>query len=80
MHVRRAAAFQSGRTLGAADAFRRAFPGNEPVRLLLKIINLEFQPDLKSRLKRLLKGSEDSLIEGYLSRQTLWVLMASIDC
>ena len=66
---------------GAAEAFRRAFPGNEPVRLLLKISNLDYQPDLKSPLKRLIDSEPRiTLIEGYLSRQTVWVLMASIDC
>ena len=67
--------------IGAADAFRRAFPGDEAVRLLLKISNLEHQPDIKSRLNELI--AEDPrirLIDGYLARQELWTLMASIDC
>ena len=36
--------------LGVVEAFRAAFPASEPVRLFLKIGNLEFQPDLKARL------------------------------
>jgi glycosyltransferase involved in cell wall biosynthesis len=67
--------------LGAVDAFRRAFPGDESVRLLVKLSNLEHQPDLKSRLLRLLADDPRiTLIEGYLARQELWTLIASIDC
>jgi len=66
---------------GVADAFRRAFPGNEAVRLLLKISNLEHQPDLAMRLRRLIATDPRIiLLEGYLARQELWTLMASIDC
>ncbi|MFO1322778.1 MAG: glycosyltransferase family 4 protein [Burkholderiales bacterium] len=67
--------------LGVAEAFRRAFPSGEPVRLFLKIGNLEFQPDLKSRLGELARTDPRiTLLEGYLARQDLWTLMASIDC
>ncbi len=66
---------------GIADAFRRAFPGNERARLLLKISNLAHQPDLKDRLQRLVgSDSRVTLLEGYLARQQLWTLMASVDC
>ncbi|MCC7325797.1 MAG: glycosyltransferase [Burkholderiales bacterium] len=67
--------------LGVAEAFARAFPGSEAVRLFLKIGNLEFQPDLKSRLGELARAdSRITLLEGYLARSDLWALMASIDC
>ncbi len=67
--------------LGVAQAFRTAFPGREPVRLFLKIGNLEFQPDLKSRLAELARtDSRITLLEGYLARADLRTLMASIDC
>jgi glycosyltransferase involved in cell wall biosynthesis len=66
---------------GAAEAFRRAFPGNEAVRLLLKISNLEHQPDLRWQLQRLVATDPRIiLLEGYLARQQLWTLMASVDC
>jgi len=66
---------------GAATAFRHAFPGNERVRLLLKISNLEHQPDLQSRILQLAAGDRRiRLVEGYLSRAELWKLIASIDC
>lgn len=66
---------------GVAETFRRAFPGNEAVRLLLKITNLEHQPDLSGRLRRLIAGDPRiRLLEGYLPRSELWTLMASIDC
>ena len=67
--------------LGVVDAFRRAFRGGEGVRLLLKLSNLEHQPDLRSRLFRLMADDPRiKLIDGYLARQDLWTLMASIDC
>lgn len=66
--------------LGAAEAFRRAFPGGERVRLLLKIGNLEYQPDLKARLAALMRDdSRITLLDGYFARPLLWTLMASVD-
>jgi glycosyltransferase involved in cell wall biosynthesis len=51
------------------------------VRLFLKIGNLEFQPDLMAHLADLAKADPRiTLLTGYLSRQDLWTLMASIDC
>src|SRR4029079_8227158 len=51
------------------------------VRLFLKIGNLEFQPDLKARLADLARSDKRiTLVEGYLARQDLWALMASVDC
>jgi glycosyltransferase involved in cell wall biosynthesis len=67
--------------LGVAEAFRRAFPGDERVRLFLKISNLLHQPDLKSKIERLVAADPRiTLLEGYLARDQLWTLMASIDC
>jgi glycosyltransferase involved in cell wall biosynthesis len=67
--------------LGAVDAFRTAFPGQENVRLVLKIGNVEFQPDLYSRLRRAANAdARIVLIVGYLSRPELWSLMATVDC
>lgn len=67
--------------LGVAQAFRMAFPGREPVRLMLKIGNLELQPDLKAKLADLARAdARITLVEGYLSRADLWTLMATIDC
>jgi len=67
--------------LGVAEAFRAAFPASESVRLFLKIGNLEFQPDLKARLAELARSDKRiTLVEGYLARQDLWTLMASVDC
>ncbi len=67
--------------LGVAEAFRAAFPGDERVRLLLKIGNLEFQPDLAARLADLSRTDPRiTLVQGYLARAELWTLMASIDC
>jgi glycosyltransferase involved in cell wall biosynthesis len=66
---------------GAVEAFRRAFPGNEAVRLLLKISNLEHEPGLRSRLQRLIRADPRIiLLEGYLARHDLWTLIASVDC
>ncbi|MEP7330247.1 MAG: glycosyltransferase, partial [Betaproteobacteria bacterium] len=67
--------------LGVAEAFRRAFPGGERVRLLLKIGNLEYQPDLKAQLAALVRDDPRiTLLDGYLARPVLWTLMASVDC
>ncbi len=67
--------------LGVAEAFRKAFPSDERVRLLLKVGNLEFQPDLKAHLAELARAdSRITLLEGYLTRPDLWTLIASIDC
>ncbi|MFO1395980.1 MAG: glycosyltransferase [Burkholderiales bacterium] len=67
--------------LGVAEAFRAAFPGGEKVRLILKIGNLEFQPDLKSRLADLARHDPRiTLLDGYVDRRELWTLMASVDC
>ena len=67
--------------LGVAEAFRAAFPGGEPVRLFLKIGNLEYQPDLKAKLAELARAdARITLLTGYLARAELWALMASIDC
>ena len=66
---------------GVTEAFRRAFPGSEAARLLLKISNLEHQPSLRSQLRRLIAADPRIiLVEGYLARQELWTLMASVDC
>jgi len=67
--------------LGIVAAFREAFPGKERVRLLLKIGNVEFQPDLYSRLRQAANADPRIvLLVGYLSRPELWSLMATIDC
>lgn len=67
--------------LGVAEAFRAAFRGGERVRLLLKVGNLEFQPDLAARLRDLARADPRIvLVHGYLARADLWTLMASIDC
>ena len=67
--------------LGVLDAFRAAFPGTEPVRLLLKVGNVEFQPDIRDRLRGAAQADPRiTLLEGYLARGELWSLMTSIDC
>ena len=67
--------------LGVVAAFRKAFPGGEKVRLLLKVGNIEFQPQLKSWLREAQQADPRiQLIVGYLARDALWSLMASIDC
>jgi glycosyltransferase involved in cell wall biosynthesis len=67
--------------LGVVDAFRRAFPNGERVRLVLKISNLEFQPDLKGLLQAAINAdARITLFEGYFARPQLWALMDSVDC
>ncbi|MFO1413390.1 MAG: glycosyltransferase [Burkholderiales bacterium] len=67
--------------LGVVEAFARAFPGRERVRLVLKVGNIEAQPDLYSRLRSAADADPRiMLIIGYLTRPELWSLMVTIDC
>ncbi len=67
--------------LGVIAAFRRAFPGNERVRLFIKLGNVEFQPELHARLREVTRVDARIVpLVGYLARPELWSLMASVDC
>lgn len=69
--------------LGVAEAFSQAFSSDPqlPVRLLLKVSNLEHQPELAQSLRQV--AAQDKrirLIEGYLDRHTLNNLLNACDC
>ncbi|MCC2617226.1 glycosyltransferase [Aestuariibacter halophilus] len=69
--------------LGVINAFTRAFQGKpeENVRLLLKISNLERQPELQKAVRAAIaKDTRIELIEGYLDRPTLNAILFNIDC
>jgi len=69
--------------LGVVEAFNLAF-GSQPsamVSLLLKISNLDKQPELEDKLQRLIADEPRiHLINGYLERNTLNNIMNNIDC
>ena len=78
--VRRLQRARAKNPLGVVEAFRAAFPAREPVRLFLKISNLEYQPDLKSRLEARAGGCAHHAHRRLSRAADLWALMASIDC
>jgi len=66
---------------GLVDAFQRAFPERDDVRLVIKAINGDKNPHNAERL-RVLAAADDriELVEQYLSVQELHDLYASSDC
>lgn len=57
---------------GAVHAFRRAFPGRDDVRLVIKTINSGLQPQNAERLKAVIAGDDRiELIERYLTGSEL---------
>ena len=68
--------------LGAIEAFIRAFgTESQDVRLLVKISNSSHRPEEIKTIKDRIQGAKSiSLIEGYMDRQSLNSLMASVDC
>lgn len=68
---------------GVIDAFLRAFADTPelPVRLLLKVSNLEHQPELTQALHQAMAlDGRIRLIDGYLDRHTLNNLLNACDC
>jgi glycosyltransferase involved in cell wall biosynthesis len=69
--------------LGVIEAFLLAFADSPelPVRLLLKISNLDQQPELAQPLRQAaMRDKRIRLIEGYLDRHTLNNLLNACDC
>ena len=65
---------------GAIAAFRRAFRGNERVRLIVKTINGEARPEAKARLYDSIGGDNRiSLVDRYLNREDVFRLISSCD-
>jgi glycosyltransferase involved in cell wall biosynthesis len=66
--------------LAVAEAFRRTFRPDEPVRLVLKFINSDQDPENYQRLQSLVGERRVTLLEGYFSGDRTKGLMAVCDC
>ncbi|QRP45926.1 FkbM family methyltransferase [Amycolatopsis sp. FDAARGOS 1241] len=66
---------------GAVEAFRRAFPGRDDVRLTIKAINSKLHPNAAERLRATVLGDDRvELIERYLSVAELHELYERSTC
>ncbi|MBB4687107.1 FkbM family methyltransferase [Amycolatopsis jiangsuensis] len=66
---------------GAVEAFRRAFPGRDDVRLTVKAINAKLHPNAAERLRAVVRGDDRiELVERYLSVAELHELYESSTC
>jgi glycosyltransferase involved in cell wall biosynthesis len=72
--------FERKNPLGALAAFRRAFPGDERVRLVLKCINAEFDLPARERLAAAVANDPRvTVMDRYLSREEKNQLLAACD-
>jgi glycosyltransferase involved in cell wall biosynthesis len=66
--------------IGAIEAFRRAFPENEPVHLLVKTLNGDQRPEQLERVRMAIRGDDRiELRDERCSREVLTELTASSD-
>ncbi|MFF0144549.1 FkbM family methyltransferase [Amycolatopsis sulphurea] len=66
---------------GAIEAFQRAFPGRDDVRLTIKAINAKLHPNAAERLRALVRSDDRvELVERYLSVAELHELYESSTC
>ncbi|MBW4719537.1 FkbM family methyltransferase [Saccharothrix obliqua] len=66
---------------GVLEAFQRAFPDRDDVRLVLKAVNGAKRPDVAERLRvRAMEDPRVELVERYLTVQELNDLYAASDC
>ena len=72
--------FERKNPLGLIEAFRKAFRPDEPVRLMLKTINAERDPQNRERLVQAARGARVEFVDRYVSRQELDQLVAACDC
>jgi glycosyltransferase involved in cell wall biosynthesis len=64
---------------GVVEAFRTAFKPSERVRLLLKCVNVDFNPEALAALKSGSEGSQVSILMGYWPAEEMRDLMAACD-
>lgn len=64
---------------GAIDAFLRAFAPDEPVRLIVKLLNASADPGLIDRLRERARGGRVSLVDATLESEDRFRLIASVD-
>lgn len=72
--------FERKNPLAVVEAFKRAFPPEAPVRLVLKSINGDQDPDNQARLRQAAADHRITLLEGYLTKYDKNRLLASCDC
>lgn len=73
--------FDRKNPLGAITAFQRAFPGDEPVQLVIKSINGERHPADRERLRAAAAGDPRiELVEHYLAADEVAKLFSTADC
>jgi glycosyltransferase involved in cell wall biosynthesis len=71
--------FKRKNPLAVVEAFRRAFKPSDRVRLLLKCVNVNFNPEALAALKSGLEGYPVSLLAGYWTAEEMRDLMAACD-
>jgi|GEM_PF-406007 len=64
---------------GAIRAFRSAFPADEPVRLVLKTVNGDANPEALNCLRELARDSRIALYDGYWTAEEIQDLTAACD-
>lgn len=65
---------------GVVEAFRQAFSPDEPVRLVLKLLNGHAEPDLMVKLHAAAAGQRMSMLDRALENDDRLRLVASADC
>lgn len=71
--------FERKNPLATIDAFTKAFRRDEPVRLVLKCINVEAHPERFATLKESAKDARIAIIDRYLSSRENLLLIRSCD-
>ncbi|PYQ09201.1 MAG: hypothetical protein DMF83_04155, partial [Acidobacteria bacterium] len=71
--------FERKNPLALVEAFRTAFRPSEPVRLVIKCVNAEFDAGAFRTLQSAVRGQRISIHEGYCSMQEMRDLIAACD-
>lgn len=66
--------------LAAVEAFRRAFPREDDVRLVLKISHAEAAPEALGRIREAIGGALVTIIDRVMDREEIQSLIAHSDC
>ncbi|HEY9676801.1 MAG TPA: glycosyltransferase [Drouetiella sp.] len=71
--------FERKNPLACVEAFKQAFTSDQPVRLVLKCINGDKNPELLKQLQQKSEGSKVAIIDRYLSADDNQILSNSCD-
>ena len=71
--------FERKNPLAVVEAFKRAFPNDDDVLLVLKCSNAEVDPENATRLREATRHDRVRLIEGYVLRHEVTSLIAASD-